>query len=253
MAKIKHIALSTQDVDKTAKFYIDVFGMKEIARIDSPGARGYYLSDGDLNLAILNFKNDAVAGVERGKGWSGIHHIGFQVESLEAIAERLAALGLPIDPADVFALVREGSAGRPHIAQVMVQKGYVATVGEAFDRYLAAGGPAYVSHRKVDPREACAIIHRAGGVAVMAHPGFHAAAEALVRDLAGEARLDGVECYYSDHTPDQTARFLALCRALDLVTTGGSDFHGPAVRAATLGQPPVPWDAYEALRRRAGR
>ncbi len=93
MAKIKHIALSTQDVDKTAKFYIDVFGMKEIARIDSPGARGYYLSDGDLNLAILNFKSDAVAGVERGKEWSGIHHIGFQVESLEAIAERLAAAG----------------------------------------------------------------------------------------------------------------------------------------------------------------
>ena len=93
MAKIKHIALSTQDVDKTAAFYINVFGMKEIARIDSPNARGYYLSDGDLNLAILNFKNDAVAGVERGKGWSGIHHIGFQVESLEAIAERLAAAG----------------------------------------------------------------------------------------------------------------------------------------------------------------
>lgn len=93
MAKIKHIALSTQDVDKTAKFYIDVFGMKEIARIDSPGARGYYLSDGDLNLAILNFKNDAVAGVERGKDFSGIHHIGFQVDSLEEIALRLAAAG----------------------------------------------------------------------------------------------------------------------------------------------------------------
>jgi catechol 2,3-dioxygenase-like lactoylglutathione lyase family enzyme len=93
MAKIKHIALSTQDVDRTAKFYIDVFGMKEIARIDGPGARGYYLSDGDINLAILNFKSDAVAGAERGKDWSGIHHIGFQVESLEAIAERLAAAG----------------------------------------------------------------------------------------------------------------------------------------------------------------
>jgi len=93
MPKIKHIALSTQDVDKTAKFYIDVFGMKEIAKIDGPGARGYYLSDGDINLAILNFKNDAVAGVERGAGWSGIHHIGFQVESLEAIAERLTSAG----------------------------------------------------------------------------------------------------------------------------------------------------------------
>ena len=93
MPKIRHIALSTQDVDKTAKFYIDVFGMKQIGKIDSPGARGYYLSDGDINLAILNFKNDAVAGVERGKEYSGIHHIGFQVESLEAIAERLAAAG----------------------------------------------------------------------------------------------------------------------------------------------------------------
>jgi catechol 2,3-dioxygenase-like lactoylglutathione lyase family enzyme len=93
MPKIKHIALSTQDVDKTARFYIDVFGMKEIGKIDSPSARGYYLSDGDINLAILNFKNDASAGAERGKDWSGIHHIGFQVESLEAITERLAAAG----------------------------------------------------------------------------------------------------------------------------------------------------------------
>jgi len=96
MPKIKHIAISTQDVEKTAKFYIEVFGMKEIARVDGPGATGYYLSDGDLNLAILNFKNDQVAGVERGKGYSGIHHIGFQVESLEAIAEKLAEAGSPL-------------------------------------------------------------------------------------------------------------------------------------------------------------
>ncbi len=113
MPKIKHIALSTQDVDKTAKFYIDVFGMKEIARIDSPGARGYYLSDGDINLAVLNFKNDAVAGAERGKGFSGIHHIGFQVESLEAIAERLAAAGSqPRD--DVNEALGVGQGREPH-------------------------------------------------------------------------------------------------------------------------------------------
>ena len=93
MPKIKHIAISTQDVDKTAKFYIDVFGMKEVGKVDSPGARGYYLTDGDLNLAILNFKQDAVAGVERGKNWNGIHHIGFEVESLEVIAEKLRAAG----------------------------------------------------------------------------------------------------------------------------------------------------------------
>src|SRR5213079_2548294 len=93
MPKIKHIAISTQDVEKTAKFYIEVFGMKEIARVDSPGASGYYLTDGDLNLAILNFKNDVVAGVERGAGYSGIHHIGFQVESLSDVASKLSAAG----------------------------------------------------------------------------------------------------------------------------------------------------------------
>jgi catechol 2,3-dioxygenase-like lactoylglutathione lyase family enzyme len=112
MAKIKHIAISTQDVDKTAKFYIDVFGLKEIAKIDSMGARGYYLSDGDLNLAILNFKNDAVAGAERGKDWSGIHHIGFQVENLEEIAEKLAAAGSqPRD--DVNQALGVGQGHRP--------------------------------------------------------------------------------------------------------------------------------------------
>jgi glyoxylase I family protein len=113
MPKIKHIALSTQDADKTARFYIDVFGMKEVAKIDSPGARGYYLSDGDLNLAILSFKNDVVAGVERGKGWSGIHHIGFQVESLDAITERLRAAGAtPRD--DINQALGVGQGGDHH-------------------------------------------------------------------------------------------------------------------------------------------
>ena len=93
MAKIKHIALSTQDPEKTARFYIDVFGMKQIGLVAHPAVSGYFLSDGDLNVAVLKFKNDAVAGAERGKDYVGIHHIGFQVESLEAIAERLAAAG----------------------------------------------------------------------------------------------------------------------------------------------------------------
>lgn len=93
MAKIKHIALSTANPEATAKFYMDVFGMKEIGRLDNPNLSGFFLTDGDLNLAILKFKNDVVAGVERGKDWTGIHHFGFQVESLEGIAEKLAAVG----------------------------------------------------------------------------------------------------------------------------------------------------------------
>ena len=142
MAKIKHIAISTQDVDKTARFYVDVFGLKEIAKVDSPNARGYYLSDGDLNLAILNFKNDTAAGVERGKRWSGIHHIGFQVESLEDIAEKLAAAGSkPRD--DVNQALGVGQ-GRRHGGNVEVkysgpdgvmvdvsETGWVGTTGSA--------------------------------------------------------------------------------------------------------------------------
>jgi catechol 2,3-dioxygenase-like lactoylglutathione lyase family enzyme len=112
MPKIKHIAISTQDVDGTARFYREVFGMHEVGKVDSPGARGYYLSDGDLNLAILNFKDDNVAGVERGKEWSGIHHIGFQVESLEEIAAKLQEAGSnPRD--DVNQALGVGQGHRP--------------------------------------------------------------------------------------------------------------------------------------------
>ncbi|SVE54752.1 uncharacterized protein METZ01_LOCUS507606 [marine metagenome] len=93
MALIKHIAIATQDADATAKFYTEVFGLKEIAKLDSDNASGYYLSDGNINVAILNFKNDQVAGSEYGTGFSGIHHIGFEVESLEEIAEKLKSAG----------------------------------------------------------------------------------------------------------------------------------------------------------------
>src|SRR5258708_12716254 len=98
MPKIKDIAVSAQDPEKDAKFYVDVFGMKQIGRVDHPAVSGFFLTDGDLNLAVLNFKNDAVAGVERGREFSGIHHIGFQVHSLEEIALRLAPAGAPPPP-----------------------------------------------------------------------------------------------------------------------------------------------------------
>jgi len=89
MAQIKHIAIATQDADKTAAFYKEVFGLREIAKLENPNAKGYYLSDGNINVAILDFQNDQVAGPEYGKTYSGIHHIGFEVESLEEIAEKM--------------------------------------------------------------------------------------------------------------------------------------------------------------------
>ena len=93
MAQIRHIAIQTQDEEATANFYVENFGLTKVRKIDSERTSGYYLTDGNINLAILRFKSDVVAGVERGKGWSGIHHIGFQVESLEEAERRLEATG----------------------------------------------------------------------------------------------------------------------------------------------------------------
>ncbi|MGE0820666.1 MAG: VOC family protein [Candidatus Binatia bacterium] len=93
MAKIKHIAIATQNEEATARFYMDAFGLTQVGKINIPEVSGYFLTDGDINLAILHFKNDQVAGVERGKEWTGIHHIGFQVDNLEEIIEKIAAAG----------------------------------------------------------------------------------------------------------------------------------------------------------------
>jgi 3',5'-nucleoside bisphosphate phosphatase len=172
------------------------------------------------------------------------------------IAERLEALGLPIDPEEVWALVQEGSAGRPHVARVMVRRGYVASVREAFSRYLATGRPAYVPRRKLTPVEAVRVIRRAGGVPVLAHPGL-ADRDAMIPALVA-AGLLGIECYYNEHSAARTAHYLQLCRDHRLLATGGSDFHGPPVRPARLGTPTVPLGAWDALRgaaaaARAGR
>jgi len=101
MAQIRHIAIQTQDEEATANFYCENFGLKKVRKLESARTSGYFLTDGHINLAILRFKNDQVAGTERGTGWSGIHHIGFQVESLEEIEEKLAASGSARPRADI--------------------------------------------------------------------------------------------------------------------------------------------------------
>jgi 3',5'-nucleoside bisphosphate phosphatase len=175
-----------------------------------------------------------------------------RIARVHRIAARLAELGMPIDPAEVFAIVKEGSAGRPHVAQVMVQRGYVASVREAFDRWLHANGPASVPRQRLTPMEAVAIIRRAGGVPVFAHPGL-AARDELVPDLVA-AGLMGIETYYAEHSAAQTAHYKDLCRQHDLVATGGSDYHGErSGRTNPLGHPPVPMRVYDELKDAAHR
>jgi predicted metal-dependent phosphoesterase TrpH len=162
------------------------------------------------------------------------------------MADRLRALGMPIDADEVFAIVQEGSAGRPHVAQVMVARGYVKTVREAFDKYLGSGKPAHVPRVKLTPADAVRLIRRAGGAPVLAHPGL-ADRDELIPDLIA-AGLMGIESYYPEHSAAQTAGYVQTCRDHGLVPTGGSDFHGPRVRAGSLGIPSVPMIVWEELR-----
>ncbi|HET7874460.1 MAG TPA: PHP domain-containing protein, partial [Methylomirabilota bacterium] len=165
------------------------------------------------------------------------------------MVERLAALGMPVEPEEVFAVVREGSAGRPHVARAMVKRGYVKSVREAFDKYLASGRPAHVPRKKLLPADAVRLIRRAGGVPVLAHPGL-ADRDELIPGLI-EAGLMGIECYYPEHSAAQRATYAQICKDRGLVATGGSDFHGLNVRAGSLGSPAVPMSAWEALKAKA--
>jgi 3',5'-nucleoside bisphosphate phosphatase len=168
------------------------------------------------------------------------------------LAARLAELGMPIDPAEVFALAGEAAPGRPHVAQVMVARGYVQSVREAFDKYLRSDGPANVPRHRLTPTEAIHVIRRAHGVAVLAHPGL-ANRDAMIPDLVAEG-LAGIETYYAEHSAEQVRAYLDLCRRFDLVATGGSDFHGPHTgRVNPPGTPRVPATAWDGVQARAAR
>lgn len=145
------------------------------------------------------------------------------------IVEKLNALGLALTYQEVQELAGTESVGRPHIARVLMQKGYVQSAKEAFDRYLADGAAAYVPRELPDPSEAIAWIRAAHGIPVLAHPVWAKQNEAgllkLCEKLKGEG-LMGIEVHYSTHKPQQTSEYLNIANRLDLLVTGGSDFHG---------------------------
>lgn len=146
------------------------------------------------------------------------------------IIAKLQDLGMRITLAEVEEVSGGGQVGRPHIAQVLVQKGYVATLQEAFERLIGNHGPAYVSKFRFPPQEAIALIRAAGGVAGLAHPftleyGSPTHLRQIVAQLAGWG-LKALEVYYPEHTPEQRELYRQLAQELDLIMTGGSDFHG---------------------------
>jgi predicted metal-dependent phosphoesterase TrpH len=160
---------------------------------------------------------------------------------------RLNDMGIDIDWQRVQEIAGDGSMGRPHIAQAMLEKGYIASFEEAFKEYIGHGGPAYVEREKMTPEEAVALILRSGGLPVLAHPFTVKEPEALVIKLKAGGLL-GIEAYYKDNTPEETEATLDLAKRYGLIATGGSDFHGIAdSNDAMLGSVAVPIEAAEQL------
>jgi predicted metal-dependent phosphoesterase TrpH len=145
------------------------------------------------------------------------------------IATRLQELGLEVSMEEVTDEAGGGVIGRPHFAGVLIKKGYVASVPEAFDRYLASGRSAYVSRKRLSAAEAIELSRQSGAVPVIAHPHtLNLRAEEFATgfaDLVSQG-LGGIEAHYGEYTPTMRSRIAAICSDLGIVATGGSDYHG---------------------------
>jgi 3',5'-nucleoside bisphosphate phosphatase len=197
---------------------------------------GYFvdIDNADFQATLTNFRSDRF---NRG----------------QRMLEKLAALNLPLEWDRVVAIANGGAIGRPHIARAMLEKGYVESVKDAFNRYIGNDGPAYVARKRLSPEEAVQLIHSAGGAAVLGHPGLLKDYRAMLRRLI-VVGLDGVEVAHPSNLDNVRLDLRAIAAEHHLIMTGGSDFHGPKVKPEnTLGMVSPPEDALEALRERAQR
>jgi catechol 2,3-dioxygenase-like lactoylglutathione lyase family enzyme len=153
MAQIRHIAIQTQDEEATKRFYVENFGLEVVRKLDSERTSGYFLTDGHINLAILRFKNDVIAGAERGTGWSGIHHIGFQVESLDEIAAKLEKSGAAKPRDDINAALGLGAGGTPGHGNVEVRYAGPDNVNFDISQTGWVGTPSNKPHEEKVPTE----------------------------------------------------------------------------------------------------
>ena len=241
----------------------------------SSGLRAFAITDHDTVEGIPDAKEEAsalgielVPGVEVSAnfGEASVHVLGIFIEYREPWLEKffseacerridrvhemvrkLGGLGIVIDAEAVFARSSHGTVGRPHVAEVLVARGVVQTMSEAFERYLAQDRPAYVGYEKVTLRDAVELIRRAGGVASLAHPVLLGDDRLIPRMV--EDDLQAIEVFHRDHTPEKAAEYDALASSLGLLQTGGSDFHrSENGEAPRLGCPQLTEEAFERLR-----
>ena len=240
------------------------------------GLHALALTDHDTVEGILPAREAAtamglvlIAGVELSayEGAEEIHVLGLHLERLDEMRDALAIFrvsrreraegivrllneqGVRITFDDVISVAGDAAIGRPHIARALVENGWAMNLRDAFDRYLGAGRPAYLDKRRISIPEAIALIHRCGGIAVLAHPGQYGTHERLERLAA--MGLDGVEVIHPSHSAEDRARLLTLSTHLKLVPSGGSDSHGGADGVRVVGAMKVPGEWLELQETRA--
>ena len=178
-----------------------------------------------------------------------------RLERAQMMVDALTRLGFPITVERVFEIAGEGSVGRPHVAQALLEAGHIQTIDEAFDRFIGHGGPAYFEGFRLEPAEGIRLIHSVGGIASWAHPNeldgkdFRTYLPGLL-----EAGIDGLEVYYSkEYPPEVQESLLEACASHDLIPTVGSDFHGFGTLMVPPGSVASPPELLERLEDRVER
>jgi len=255
-------ALALTDHDSTGGLDLFMAACEEAAAAGGPapvGIPGVEISadvaKGTMHI-LAYFFDQANAPLQE-----GLAHIrGGREARNHEILDKLKGLGIELTWEEVQGYAGEEVVGRPHFARAMLDKGYVRSASEAFDRYLAKGKPAYADRFRLSPSDSIALIRQAGGVPVLAHPSTLQLAAGELRDemvRLKECGLEGVEVYYSEHSHELVARYRELAEELDLALTGGSDFHGeinPGIKLGIgFGSLRVPDGLVDELRTRARR
>jgi predicted metal-dependent phosphoesterase TrpH len=168
---------------------------------------------------------------------------------IREMVARLNEVQVPLEADAVFALANCRSPGRPHVARALVQAGLCGSLDEAFERFLKKNRPAWVPKFKMSAGDAINLIHRAGGVAVMAHPGLNHADETIPGMV--ESGLDGIECFHTKHSTATAEHYLEIADQFRLLVTGGSDCHGMNKGKPLIGSVKLPYEHVERLKAKA--
>jgi predicted metal-dependent phosphoesterase TrpH len=168
---------------------------------------------------------------------------------IREMVQRLNEVNVPLHAEQVFALANCRAPGRPHVARALVQAGLVGSLDEAFERFLKKNRPAWVPKFKMSASQATELIHEAGGVAVMAHPGLNRSDE-VIPGMVDEG-LDGIECFHTKHSQATSEHYLQIAEKFRLLVTGGSDCHGLSKGRPLIGSVKLAYEHVEKLKAKA--